>query len=125
MGPAQEARAGVESDDAVEVYAGLFEKEETLRGSCEDYMWGAGREVEEQRADQEAGRRVAVPTLVMFAEEKLGRTVDVPEVWKGWVKEGVLEVLGVGGGVGHYLPEEAPGVVGKGVVRFLRRVGGL
>ncbi|KAK5659481.1 hypothetical protein OQA88_682 [Cercophora sp. LCS_1] len=125
MGSSAEARANVARDDAVEVYAGLFNKEETLRGSCEDYYWGCAPEAEEQDGDQKAGRKIGVPAFVMFAEEKLGRTVDVPRVWKDWVDGGKLEVVGLGEGVGHYLPEEAPGRVAEEMVRFLGRVGAL
>ncbi|KAK0625014.1 Alpha/Beta hydrolase protein [Bombardia bombarda] len=73
------------ADDAVEgVYARLFEKEETVRGSCEDYKAGAKEEVDEQVEDQEKGRKLDVPVLVMFSEAGLGRGIDVGAVWRGW-----------------------------------------
>lgn len=122
QGSNEEGRRRFAADGAVEIYAALFEKE-TLRGTCEDYAQGAAPEVEEQKSDQLAGRKIAVPTLVMFSEAKLGSTMDVAEVWKDWVNPGVeLETVAVGDGHGHFLPEEAVDWVEKAVVGFIKRI---
>ena len=121
-GPSALAKERVYSDNAVEVYAELFGKEETLRGSCEDYKAGAKLEVEEQEGDQKEGRKIGVPTLVMFSKAMLGRRIDVAEEWKDWVGEGVeLEAVGVEDGAGHYLPEEACELVGGKIVEFVAK----
>lgn len=139
-GSADDSQLRITSDEAMEVHVQLFEREEVVRWTCEDYKAGSTKEVEEQREDLRRGRRVQVKTLVMFSREKLGQGggLDVEGVWKGtvtaglgkekekdrWVGEGVeLEVVGVEGGRGHYLPEEAYDVVGEKVVAFLERVG--
>ncbi|KAK3949575.1 Alpha/Beta hydrolase protein [Pseudoneurospora amorphoporcata] len=132
-GSAEDSKLRIMKDDAMETHVKLFEREDVVRWTCEDYKAGAAREVQEQVEDLKQGRRVEVPTLVMFSREKLGQggQLDVKGVWRGtagqkdrWVGEGVeLEVVGVEGGRGHYLPEEAYDVVGERVVTFLERFG--
>ncbi|KAK3317356.1 alpha/beta hydrolase [Cercophora scortea] len=110
----------IKMEDAVEVYAALFEKEETIRCSCEDYAASATPDFNEQAADQAAGRKIDVPTLVMFSAAKLGSQMDIAEVWKDWVAPGtVYEHVAVGEGYGHYLPEEAYDIVSARVLEFL------
>lgn len=115
----EEGLRRIMADGAVDVYAGLFEKEETIRGSCEDYKAGAKREFDEQVEDQKNGRKIEVPVLVMFSNVGIGSKSDVAATWKEWVREGTpLEVVGVEGH-GHYLPEEAHDIVSAKVVEFL------
>ncbi|KAK0611879.1 alpha/beta hydrolase [Immersiella caudata] len=125
MGKGEEARSRMMTDGAVEVYAEVFEREETIRGSCEDYSWGAGREYREQEEDQREGRKIGIPVLVMFSSEGLGGRIDVEAEWRDWIEEGVeYEGIGIGPGVGHYLPEEAYDVVSEKVLEFLGKHGG-
>ncbi|KAK3348823.1 alpha/beta hydrolase [Lasiosphaeria hispida] len=113
-------------EDGVEVYVGLFDKEEVIRGSCEDYEAGAGVDVEEQVADQREGRKIGVPTVVMFSEAGLGARMDVAREWADWVQEGVpYEAVPVGEGYGHYLPEEAHDIVSEKMISFLKEIEGV
>lgn len=124
-GRSEQSAARMAADGAVEVYAALFEKEETLRCSCEDYASGARPEYGEQEADQKAGRKIEVPVVVVFSAEGLGRRIDVEGEWRDWVAEGVVyEAVSVGPGVGHYLPEEAHEVVAEKMLEFLGKYGG-
>jgi hypothetical protein len=102
-----------ESDDAVGVYTRQFANPECVRGACADYAAAAGEDVREQEEDQREGRKVAVPVCVVYSKRNLGRMHDVEGVWRAWIQEGTrVRFEGVGEGVGHYLPEEAPGVIG-------------
>ncbi|KAL8372161.1 hypothetical protein RB595_001790 [Gaeumannomyces hyphopodioides] len=122
-GSDEAGRARVEAGGAVDVHAELFERDETIRCSCEDYAAGSTVDVVEQVADQAAGRKLDVPTLVMFSAAGIGGRMDVAGIWKDWVAPGVeLEAVAVGGGYGHYLPEEAGDVVLEHVSKFLRSV---
>lgn len=122
-GPSKEGIARVHDMGGVDVYADLFESESTVRYSCEDYKAGAFEDVEEQGKDQEAGRKIGVPTLVMFSKARLGRTQDVERVWREWIHEGVeYRGVGVGEERGHYLPEEAFEVVEEEVGKFIDKV---
>ena len=77
-----------------------------------------------QEDDQAKGRRIEVPTLVLWSLARLGKMMgNVGESWKPWVKEGVpLKAIGCGDNVGHYLPEEATDVVYNAIVDFLDQV---
>lgn len=110
------------SDDAVEVYAELFDRHETLVGSCEDYEQGAAPEVAAQAEDQKNGKKIEIPALVMWSKAKLGARIDVGKVWEDWVQPGKLTAVGVGDGYGHYLPEEAADDVSNAVLEFIRQL---
>lgn len=122
-GSSETGRQRLNSDGAVDVYAELFSKKETLRYSAEDYASGAAPEATEQTEDQHNGKQIEVPTLVMFSREKLGAMHDVENVWKNWIKPGVeYQGIGIGDGVGHYLPEEACDEVANAIKAFVDKV---
>lgn len=113
----------VSQDGALEVYAECFDKEETLRYSCEDYAYGAGPEYEDQKADQEAGRKIDVPSLIMWSKAKLGARIDVASIWQDWIASGTDHTaIGVGDGHGHFLPEEASKEVIEATLTFAKKV---
>ncbi|KAH8890286.1 alpha/beta hydrolase [Thozetella sp. PMI_491] len=115
----------IQADEAVEVYAALFEKEETIRYSCEDYAAGAAPEYNEQVEDQKAGRKLDVPTVVMYSAARLGSRIDVAEEWKDFIAPGTsYEPVAVGEGYGHYLPEEAYDIVSEKILSILERYRG-
>ncbi|KAJ9663305.1 hypothetical protein H2201_005749 [Coniosporium apollinis] len=112
--------ASLHSDNAVEVYAAAFENDEVVRATCEDYVAGAGVDVEEQEKDQQAGRKMGGNVLVVYSEKFLGKSgkVDVEGIWSNWVKEGThLTVEAIRGHVGHFIAEEAPADVAATMMR--------
>ena len=119
-----EGAARAKADRAWEVYESVFRKRSTIEGSCSDYASGATAEPKMQEDDQKHGRRIEVPTLVMWSLARLGKMMgDVGSSWKPWVKEGVpLKAVGCGDDVGHYLPEEATDVVNRAIHGFLDQV---
>ncbi|KAJ4311628.1 hypothetical protein N0V94_007856, partial [Neodidymelliopsis sp. IMI 364377] len=54
------------SDDSLNVYGEFFAQPHVLKASCEDYEHGATTDVEAQSADQEAGRKIAVPLFLLY-----------------------------------------------------------
>ena len=99
----------LKADRSMEVYAGFFEDAEVIRASCEDYKHGATTDVEAQEKDQEEGRKIGVPLLLLYGKDFIGKRYDFGEVWKEWVDEGVqITDHGLGGGIGHFGVEEAP-----------------
>ena len=112
------------ANDAWEVYESLFSKRETIEGSCRDYHAGCYEEPAMQTKDQEEGRKLGVPVLVMWSLARLGKMHgDVGAIWKDWVKDQAkLKVVGCGNDVGHYLPEEATDIVSEHLVRFIQDV---
>jgi len=112
QGPNEEGQKRFAAHGAHDVYAALFKKRETLIGSCQDYASGAAPEAAEQAEDMRNGRKLEVPTMVLFSTAKLGAKLDVAGIWKDWIAEGTkYKAVGIGNGHGHYLPEEGPGDV--------------
>lgn len=118
----QQGVASFEKDDAWDHYGHQFSKPECISGSCADYRAGATVDIEEQEADQKAGRKLNLPTLVLYSASNLGRMHDVPAVWEKW-NEGELKTFGVPDGYGHFLPEECPDIITKHVIEWIEHVG--
>lgn len=109
-------------NDAMEHYAYNYSSSDTVEGSCGDYHAGATSDVDEQTKDQEAGRKVPVPLLVLYSASNLGSVHDVLGVWKRW-SDNEVEAIGVGDGIGHFLPEEAPEEVAKLISQWIDKHG--
>ncbi|MET0427605.1 MAG: alpha/beta hydrolase [Microvirga sp.] len=104
--------------EALAEYRRAFHDPVTIHAMCEDYRAGAGLDREIDRADKEAGRRIACPVQVLWARRNgLDRWYDVPAVWRDWA--GAVEGHSID--CGHYLAEEAPAVTGQALLDFLRR----
>lgn len=72
---------------------------------CEDYRASATIDLEHDRADRNAGRRVQVPTRVLWgAHGVVGRCFDALALWR----DVATEVSGRALDGGHYLAEEQP-----------------
>ncbi|KAK5221014.1 hypothetical protein LTR72_006572 [Exophiala xenobiotica] len=128
-GPNPQSAAKIQADNALDVYAELFDDKDTLYYTSLDYAAGAAPEADEQSRDQEADRKIAVPILVMFSKARLGARIDVKGIWSGWVNKDMLrrdgesyEGFGVGDGYGHYLPEEAYEIVCPKIEEFVKKV---
>lgn len=112
----------------IEVYKNYFKKASVIAASCADYRAAALVDAPLQVNDQEEGRKIRHPTLIIYSEAYLGARYDVLAVWNDWVEgskggEGTrLRTMAVGNGVGHFMCEEAPEEVTKGVVEWVRGV---
>ncbi|MDN8616919.1 alpha/beta fold hydrolase [Variovorax ginsengisoli] len=72
---------------------------------CEDYRASAGIDLDHDRVDIAAGRRLAQPLRVLWgAHGAVGRSFDVLSLWR----ERADDVAGGALPCGHYIPEEAP-----------------
>ena len=122
-GPDDIGKQRVAADGAIDVYAELFDKKDTIYYTCLDYQSGAAPEVTEQEKDQKQGKKINIPTTVMFSKSRLGATQDVAAVWKDWVRSSVFyEGIAAEEGRGHYLPEESYEHVSEAMAAFVRRV---
>jgi haloacetate dehalogenase len=90
-----------------------------IHASCEDYRASATIDLEHDRADRDAGRRVASPLLALWGAhgiiERCFRPLDewrrVADDVRGWALP-----------AGHYLPEEVPNLVAAELERFFLEV---
>jgi haloacetate dehalogenase len=89
----------------------------TVHAMCEDYRAGLGVDRAHDDADRAAGRRVACPTLVLWAtgDDLKDLYPDVLEVWRPWA--GDLR----GGPIasGHHMAEDAPEELADRLREFL------
>ena len=103
-------------------YLRCFRDPETIHASCEDYRAAVSIDLEHDRADREAGRKVRCPVLALWGERgTVHRCFRPLEDWRR-VAEG--EVSGRPLPSGHYLPEEIPDEVLQELVPFLERAEG-
>jgi len=84
---------------------------------CEDYRASASIDLDHDRADRAAGRRVEVPLRVLWAEHgAVGRCFDVLALWR----EAAREVSGCAVPCGHYIAEELPERLLEEIQAFLK-----
>jgi haloacetate dehalogenase len=76
---------------------------DTVRATCDDYRAGATIDVENDRADRDAGRRITCPMLALWGDPS-GKRPSLLDVWRRWA----VDVRGHGLPCGHFLAEEAP-----------------
>ncbi|MFC5499592.1 alpha/beta fold hydrolase [Caenimonas terrae] len=85
---------------------------------CADYRAGAGIDLEHDRADIAAGRRLEQPLRVLWGEHgAVGQCFDVLALWR----ERALQVAGASLPCGHYIAEEAPALLLEQAMTFFRR----
>lgn len=83
---------------------------DAIHASCEDYRAAATIDLEHDRADREAGRKVACPLLVLWGAHGVVERCFEPIADWGRVAN---DVRGRALPAGHYLPEEIPDLVAQ------------
>ena len=84
---------------------------------CEDYRASAGIDLEHDRADVAAGRRLTQPLHVLWGEHgAVGRCFDVLALWR----ERATQVTGEALPCGHYLGEVLPELVAAQALNFFQ-----
>jgi haloacetate dehalogenase len=100
---------------AVAEYARHFRKPAVIEAMCEDYRAGATVDREDDRTDRVNGRRLACPTLVLWASQYLAAKVGSPiDIWRPWA----ADVRDVALPCGHFLAEEQPDACAAALERF-------
>ena len=90
----------------------------TAHAVCEDYRASATIDLEHDRADVAAGRKLTQPLRVLWgAHGVVGKCFDVPALWA----ERAHDVTGGALECGHYIAEEAPGLLLAEAEEFFRR----
>jgi haloacetate dehalogenase len=88
---------------ALAEYLRCFKDPAAIHATCEDYR--AGASIDLAHSDEDKGRRIACPTLVLWGERgTVGRLYDVMQVWRDYASD----VRGMPLPGGHFLPEELP-----------------
>ena len=90
---------------AVAEYIRNFRRPSVIEATCEDYRAGATVDLEHDRADRDARRRIGCPTLVLWGRQYLSAKAPSPvEVWRAWAED----VCEVALDCGHFVAEEQP-----------------
>jgi haloacetate dehalogenase len=90
--------------EALESYRSAFTPE-TIHATCEDYRAAASIDLEHDRADRQAGRKLTMPLLALWGQTGAIQKCFHPlEDWK----EAAEDVRGQALSGGHYLAEELP-----------------
>jgi haloacetate dehalogenase len=80
----------------------------TAPAVCADYRASAGVDLQHDQSDVDAGRKLAQPLRVLWGEHgAVGRCFDVPALWR----EVAADFSGRSLPCGHYIAEEAPGLL--------------
>lgn len=100
--------AGLFAPAAWAEYERCIQRPGTAAALCADYRAGAGIDLEHDRADRAAGRRVTQPLRVLWgAQGVVGRCFEPLALWQAAADH----VTGRAVDSGHYIAEEAPDVV--------------
>jgi haloacetate dehalogenase len=91
--------------EAIAEYLKSFQRESVVEAACEDYRAGATVDVEHDRADRTAQKRISCPVLLLYSKRYLTVKDSSPlEVWQPWA----TDVRDVGLDCGHFVAEEEP-----------------
>ena len=91
--------------EAVQEYVRCFADPAAIHASCEDYRAAGTIDLEHDRADRAAGRKLTMPVLTLWgAEGVVGTMFDCLADWR----EVATKVTGRAMPCGHFIPEEAP-----------------
>jgi haloacetate dehalogenase len=91
--------------DAMAEYVRCLSLPGSASAVCEDYRASAGIDLEHDRADRAAGRRIACPTRVLWgAQGVIARCFDAMALWRA----AAADVSGRALDCGHYIAEEQP-----------------
>lgn len=101
---------------ALAAYEAGLRQPGAAHGLCEDYRASAGIDLEHDRADRAAGRRLTVPLLALWGEQGVvHRCFDPLAEWQ----RVAADVRGRPLPCGHYIAEEAPQTLLDEVLPFL------
>jgi haloacetate dehalogenase len=101
--------------DALEAYAQAFDEPLRIHAFCEDFRAGEGPDKEALLSDRAGGKRLIVPTLVLWSAIHFPESPSLLDVWRDWAND----VSGEPVDSGHYLAEEAPEATLAALTAFL------
>jgi haloacetate dehalogenase len=92
-------------DAALAAYCKAFARPGAVHAACEDYRAGYTCDLEADRADRDAGKKIEAPLLVLWGAGHDGkRSPHFPKLWERWASDLTTAPIRSG----HFLMEEAP-----------------
>jgi len=115
MGPLLGPGASIEPP-VMEDYIRCFADPRTIAASCADYRAAAGTDLVHDEETFAAGQKLECPVLALWGTQAfVGRGYEPLGVWQQYA----TDVRGAALATGHFLPEEAPGLVIAALRDFL------
>ncbi|KJH81877.1 alpha/beta fold hydrolase [Stutzerimonas stutzeri] len=106
------------TEEAFAEYLRCLRLPDSARGICEDYRASASIDLDHDREDLKAGRRLLAPLLVLWGKHgAIGQCFDPLNEWQ----KVAADVQGTALPAGHYLAEEVPEILLEHVFGFLER----
>lgn len=103
--------------EALEEYKRCIKLPGTIRGICEDYRAAATIDLEHDRADIAAGKKLAMPMLALWgAHGVIEKCFEPLDEWRKLASD----VQGHALPCGHYIPEEVPDLLLNELLTFLK-----
>jgi haloacetate dehalogenase len=90
----------------------------TVHGMCEDYRAAASIDLEHDRADRDAGRKLQCPVRALWGEQGVVNRCFKPLAEWRRVTDEHYPVTGYALKGGHYIPEELPAVLASEINSF-------
>jgi haloacetate dehalogenase len=114
IGPLLGPGASIEQP-VMDDYIRCFADARTIAGSCADYRAAASTDLVDDEESFAAGQKIECPVLALWGTQAfVGRNYEPVSVWEQYASD----VRGAGLATGHFLPEEAPGVVTAALREF-------
>jgi haloacetate dehalogenase len=102
--------------DAMAAYVAAMRDPARVHAMCEDYRAAATIDLDHDRADREAGRKLAMPVRVLWGEHGVvARCFEPLALWQA-----LGDVSGATLPCGHYVPEEVPEPLLEEMLEFFR-----
>jgi len=106
--------------DILDEYVSTYRDPARVHGICEEYRAAATIDVEHDRADREAGKRIACPMLHLWAQGGpldtfYGKDGGPLGIWRQWAPRAQGQAIKGG----HFFPEENPDDTAAQVTKFL------
>jgi haloacetate dehalogenase len=107
---------GAIGPEVMNEYARAFSNEQTIHATSEDFRAAADIDLEMDRADEQAGRKIQCPVRALWgARGTVGVLWDVLKIWR---EKSASVVTGRALDCGHFLPEERPEDITDELLRF-------
>lgn len=101
--------------EAMAEYIRCYQNPSMIRATCEDYRAGLTVDINIDRADRGAGRKIICPVLSIWGGKR-GKGFNPPDVWRRWADD----VQGVALDCGHFVMEEAPVETAQALLKFFQ-----
>ena len=113
-------RHGVEvfEKECYESYVNVMRDPAAVHAMCEDYRAGFTVDMEDQKRDEEEGRKIQCPLMVLWGKQ--GVIEKYFNAIEEWQKVSSSTVVGESLDCGHYIPEEAPQALLSKILEFCR-----